>query len=497
MNSLESLLYCNPKAELASRNFEDFVEYMFDDYSWNWHHRYICHKLQQFADGKIKKLAIFVPPQHGKSELASRLFPAYKLGKNPDARIAGVSYAHSLSAKFNRSVQRYIDSAKYREIFANSQLYSMYSRSASDGAYLRNSDEFEIVGYKGGYISVGIGGGLTGNKVDLLIIDDPVKDAVEAGSPAFQARNWEWYNSVASTRLNNNAQQLLIQTRWDSNDLGGMILRNDPEFEVIVIRAIKEDMAHDCEGRDPRKLGEALWEKEHSREKILGIKERSPKTYFSLYQQEPQDPTDILVFARNSEMTTHPLPSVSETYYACDFGFSNSQTGVCKFQLDVENKVVYAEEVIYELGYTNHDIALALREDEIGNKLLICDSAEPKSIQELIDPPNNLNAIPCPKFQNSVLTMILYLKSWQLVLKGAGFEFEVRKYKWKINAEGKPINKEVDAHNHLFKALMYGVYQIMEGSSVSVGEDEAVSKPRSRFGEHANKKRTKWKRNKF
>jgi hypothetical protein len=115
------------KAKIASRKFEAFVQFTKEDYSFNWHHRYLISKLQAFAEGKIKKLLVFMPPQHGKSELTSRRLPSFLLGIDPNKKIVGASYSGELSKSFNREVQRIIDTPEYKDISENDSLWSKCS----------------------------------------------------------------------------------------------------------------------------------------------------------------------------------------------------------------------------------------------------------------------------------------------------------------------------------------------------------------------------------
>ncbi|MFR9659961.1 MAG: terminase, partial [Rikenellaceae bacterium] len=76
-------------------------------------HKTYYHLLDEFANGRIRKLIVTMPPQHGKSLGATTLLPAYMLGLNPDLRLAIASYSASLASKFNRRVQRLIESKEY------------------------------------------------------------------------------------------------------------------------------------------------------------------------------------------------------------------------------------------------------------------------------------------------------------------------------------------------------------------------------------------------
>lgn len=272
---------------IARNSLIDFTKYTKPDYTVKPFHEYIASRLDAFARKEIKKLMIFAPPQHGKSELTSRRFPAYLLGKRPNERVAAISYNAPLARKFNRSVQRIIDSSEYRKVFPNTKLFGANVRTVADGSYLRNSDEFEIVGHNGSYLSVGIGGGLTGNPVDVAVLDDVIKDRKEADSKVYRDAIWEWWTDVLLTRLHNDSQILITLTRWHEDDLCGRILADEEEaaeWEVIILPAIKED---NDDPDDPREIGEALWPEKHSLKKLLGFKRSKPRTFTSLYQQRP------------------------------------------------------------------------------------------------------------------------------------------------------------------------------------------------------------------
>ena len=183
-------------------------------------HRRYYQVLTDFADGKIRKLMVFMPPQHGKSEGSTRRLPAFLVGKNPDNKLAIVSYNAPKARKFNREIQRIIDSPEYHEIFPNTNLNASNVTTVA-GSWLRNADECEIVGCRGGFKTVGVGGALTGEPVDILIMDDIYKDAKTAWSPIVRESVSDWYDTVAETRLHNDSQQLIVFTRWHEDDCYG------------------------------------------------------------------------------------------------------------------------------------------------------------------------------------------------------------------------------------------------------------------------------------
>ncbi|RKW59355.1 MAG: heat-shock protein Hsp70, partial [Prevotella sp.] len=270
----------------APSKFSCFLGYANPKYEMEWFHKVVAEGCQSLLEGKIKNLMVFIPPQHGKSEIISRNFPAWALGRDPDLKIVGSSYSADLAEQFSRSIQRTIDSREYQAIFPNTYLNGSNIRTDTKG-YLRNVDIFETVNHRGFYKAVGVGGSLTGTPVDIAIIDDPVKDANEANSTTYRQRVWDWYNTVLSTRLHNNSKQLFIMTRWHEDDLAGRILKAEPQdWTVLSIPAICEQEG-DGDIGSPRHIGEALWENRHSLNKLLKQKARAPREFSALYQQHP------------------------------------------------------------------------------------------------------------------------------------------------------------------------------------------------------------------
>lgn len=234
--------------------------------------------------GIIRNLMVFIPPQHGKSEIVSRCFPAWALGKNPDLKIVGTSYSAELAGQFSRAIQRTIDSREFQTIFPETYLNGSNVRTDVRG-YLRNVNIFETVNHKGFYKAVGVGGSLTGTPVDIAIIDDPIKGDKDAASTIFRESLWNWYTSVLLTRLHNESKQLFIMTRWHEDDLAGRILKKEPEkWTVLSIPAIRESLSDGNSSFDPRKVGEALWPERHSLERIEAQRKRSERVFAALYQ---------------------------------------------------------------------------------------------------------------------------------------------------------------------------------------------------------------------
>lgn len=323
---------------LASKSVLGFTKHTFThQFHATWFHNSYYQKLNEFADGKIKKLMVFMPPQHGKSEGSTRRLPAYVLGKNPDKKVAIACYNSSKARKFNREIQRIMDEPEYLDLFPDARL-----SNGSDG-YARTSDEFEMVDHRGGLKSVGVGGSLTGEPVDMLIMDDLYKDAKSAWSPIVRENVQDWYDTVADSRLHNDSQQLLVFTRWHPDDLAGYLLQQEgDDWEVIIYPAIKVGEPTEY---DPREEGEALYPEKHNKEKLEKTKNRNKHVFECLYQQNPTSKVGLL-YEMFKTYTVKPvsLKTVRKAYVdTADKGTDF----LCSIVYDETESAMYVVDVIY------------------------------------------------------------------------------------------------------------------------------------------------------
>lgn len=218
-------------------------------------------------------MMLFVPPRHGKSELASILFPAWYLGRKPEKEIIVSSYSAELAQDFGYKTRNMVNSQEYQDIFKT----RLRDDSKSKAKWLTQEG--------GGYTSVGVGGAITGRGADILIIDDPIKNREDAESQTIRDKVWSWYTSTAYTRLEKNGAIILIQTRWHQDDLAGRLLNAQDEgdkWEVVEFPAIA------TQDEEYRKQGDALWPQKYNMEAINQIKNTIGVYDFSaLYQQAP------------------------------------------------------------------------------------------------------------------------------------------------------------------------------------------------------------------
>ncbi len=276
---------------LARKTLIDFTLYTKPDYEVSWHHKLVASRLDDVVAGTIRRLIVCQPPQTGKSELISRRFPAYVLGRKPHTRIMGASYGATLASDMSTDVQKIIEEDSYRKLFPHTAL------ARNKDLEKRTQDQFQVVGHRGYYLGTGILGGMTGKSADIGIVDDPLKNREEAESEVYRNRVWRQFVSAFMTRQFGDKGAIVIaMTRWHEDDLAGRLIRLQAEnpgaeqYEVINLPAILPaiDVKHP---EDPRIPGEALWPEKYpiaelERRKIaMGAYEWS-----ALYQGQPTPP---------------------------------------------------------------------------------------------------------------------------------------------------------------------------------------------------------------
>lgn len=326
----------------------------------------------------------FIPTHN--SEGSTRRLPAFILGIKPDTRVAMVSYSAQKAMKFNRELQRIIDTEEYRNIFPDTLLNGKnVSSLAKDGNWLRNAYECEIVGHIGGFKTVGVGGALTGEPVDVMIMDDIYKDAASAWSPNKRENISDWYDTVAETRLHNDSQQLIVFTRWHEEDLAGKLIKEQGEYDavenpdgwvIVTYKAIKEGAPTEY---DPREEGEPLWPERHSLHKLELIRNRNPHVFESLYQQNPMPSEGLMYSMGFRTYTTIPASRhrIVKAYcdtadtgadYLCDIIYVETETA--NYVLDVlytQKPMEYTEPKTAE-RYTKHKVQRAVIESNNGGR---------------------------------------------------------------------------------------------------------------------------------
>jgi predicted phage terminase large subunit-like protein len=234
----------------------------------------LLRSIEDAQAGQLDGLLVCMPPQHGKSELISKHLPAWYLGTFPDRRVILTSYEADFAAQWGRKARGLLEEWGW--------LFGVRVSRRSSAVY-----RWDLEGRDGGMTTAGVGGPITGKGAHLFIVDDPIKNDEQARSSSHRQKQWDWWQSTASTRLRPGGLFVLVQTRWHRDDLAGRILReaktNGQRWREIRLPALAE--GHDALNRAP---GEPLWPEVYSRKYLERIQSRQSNYYWkSLYQQDP------------------------------------------------------------------------------------------------------------------------------------------------------------------------------------------------------------------
>lgn len=304
----------------------------------------IADYLERVERGEITRLMIFAPPRHGKSELISKLFPLWYIGRNPDKYVAIATYGQTLSNKIGLSLNRRINSDVYQNIFPEAKPINE-----------SNSIQMTTTEKGGGFMCVGVGGGLTGAGGHLRILDDPNKNRADANSEVKQESQWDWWTSVFATRGEQEIKRddeataeedkspiVIVLTRWSDKDIARRLLDKEKaeggkgaKWTVLNLEAICES-ADDPLGRpvvpDPSNSDtwedkHALWPQKYSAKILAGIKEEvGDSDWNALYQQRPSSASGDL-FLRDLWQRYDELPKDCERpVMAWDMSYKDKKT---------------------------------------------------------------------------------------------------------------------------------------------------------------------------
>lgn len=311
--------------QLCQRKLLPFIMRFHSQYIPGWVHKDICERLEKFSDdviaGKSPRLMLFMPPRHGKSEIASINFPAWHLGRAPTHDFIASSYASGLTMGFSRKIRGMLRDPRYTAVFPGTKLDP------------ENQSVETWMTLKGGtYVAAGVGGGITGKGANVLLIDDPVKNAEDADSATAQGVNWDWYTSTAYTRLAPGGGILVIQTRWNENDLSGRIIEQMEELAELGEKhdewEIVEYPAIALEDERFRKQGEALHPARYDETALTRIRHSvGERVWWALYQQKPTA-QDGSYFTRNMfKFYDGPAPGrgALHVYQAWDFAIGQKE----------------------------------------------------------------------------------------------------------------------------------------------------------------------------
>jgi hypothetical protein len=280
----------------ARRDLIAFTEWTFPKYLAGPSHRIIAEQLERVERGEIDRLMLLVPPRHGKSELASRRFPAYYLGRHPNRQFISASASAMLAEEFGRDVRNTIASEDYAQVFD--------TRLAEDSQAKGRWNTAQ----GGSYYAIGRDSQVMGKGAHVLLIDDPFAHMAEAQSELIRKSVWNWYTGTLYNRLEDHGAIILINHRMHDADLSGMLLQQQAaggdKWEVVELKAIDD-------------AGNALWPEKYPIEALERIKRNisvvSTRDWTALYQQNPvPDEATISNQSGSNQRTSCPHKTLSE-----------------------------------------------------------------------------------------------------------------------------------------------------------------------------------------
>lgn len=320
------------KAIECRTSFVDFVKYtmpdaddpenidesMFKDAK---HHRALAKVLEKVEKGHIPRLIVSMPPRHGKSELVSRRFVPWVQGKDPYRNVIFATYNEDFAKDFGADVRNIMTLPQYKHVFPS---FGLRKGGASKSRIQTTSGGMSVF--------VGRGGSITGRGGDFVILDDPIKDSLEANSPTLREQLWQWFTQVLMTRLMTaTASIVIVQTRWHEDDLIGRL--TDPtnphyspeeaaKWKIINLPALAED--DDTLGR---KKGELLWPERFDMEFMEAQRRLDPRGFSALYQGRPTAEDGDLFRRENIKyFNRKDLPEDMRVYAASDHAVGVDRT---------------------------------------------------------------------------------------------------------------------------------------------------------------------------
>ena len=240
---------------------------------------------------------LLLPPQHGKSHIASRRYPAFTLGRDPRHDIISASATSTLAEEFGRDVRNLLATTEYRALFGT----TLAEDSQAAGHWKTQEG--------GSYYAVGIGGALMGRGATRLIIDDPFATMADAQSENARERVWDWYVGTAYNRVRPKGAIVLIQHRMHEDDLAGRLIERHKaggdKWEIVLLPAIKD--------------GNAAWPERYDIPALERIRANTAPLHWSaLYQQNPM-PEEGTFFKSDTLPFVDKAPANVHKYTSGDF----------------------------------------------------------------------------------------------------------------------------------------------------------------------------------
>lgn len=347
-----------------------YTEYTLPSFESAKHHKVIAEALESVERGDCKRLMIYAPPRHTKSELSSRRFPSWYLGRNPSKQIIATTYGHDFASDFGRDVRNIINSDEYQRVF-DTRL-----RSDSQSANRWHTDK------DGVYISTGVGGSITGRGAHIALIDDPFKNREDADSEVYREKVWKWYTSTLYTRLMPGGAIILIMTRWHADDLAGRLIeaqeQGGDKWKIVNLQAITNEGS-------PAEV--ALWPEWYGLDYLKQVKRVvGARDWSALYQQNPT--ADEGTFFKREWFKRYNLGEQPTTnkYQSTDFAVTDdggdyTELGIIGLCSEMD---LWVED--WWSGQTTSDVWVDAMLDQIKRHAPLCSFGETGVIRRAVEP---------------------------------------------------------------------------------------------------------------
>ncbi len=289
---LERLTLAELQDQEARDDLLTFYRIFRPSFDIGWIQREFAAELQLFTEEveakRSPRMEWNQPPQTGKSDLFSRLWPPWTLGRNPTWHWLTGCYGQDFANGFGRDVRDIMMSQRYAAIFPRARLGRMGRGKGSEAVNALT------LSAGGSYHALSVGGKGTGMPATIFAIDDPVKGREEAESEAFQEESIHWYTQTCQTRLAPGGGIGLTMTRWDIKDMSGRIQTAEKLIDPLLRRNWRRHTypALAIEDERHRKRGEAIHPERHSqreweqrRAEMVALGQE--REWLAVYQQRP------------------------------------------------------------------------------------------------------------------------------------------------------------------------------------------------------------------
>jgi predicted phage terminase large subunit-like protein len=299
-------------AAAARNDLTEWCRRIVPDFENAAHTQRMIHFLNGLARGDFQRGILVVPPQHGKSTLASIATPTWVMGREPDSRVMVASYGADLATQFGRQARDVM--REHGQAVFNVEV-SDESRAVDDWALARP--------HRGRFYAFGEGGAITGKSVEFFSIDDLFKSPEDAASAKRRDDVWDWFSGVVLARLTNRSRLLITMSRFHEDDLIGRIEREEKRggtrYEKLIMPMV--DDAGEFTDAD----GPILWPSRFNRE-LCDEKRRNNRIWQSVFQGRPTAQEGNLFKREYLSRRYHQRPVCVDVVIAVDSSWKAERT---------------------------------------------------------------------------------------------------------------------------------------------------------------------------